>query len=101
MERCGIAPGFVYLMASKRNGPFYFRVTSDLRVRTWQHRNKVVAGFTKDHGCTPLVWYEAHDDIQTARSRERHMKKWKREWKLELIERDNPQWKDLFDSLVF
>jgi putative endonuclease len=96
-----LRPGFVYLMASKRNGTTYLGVTSDLRTRVWQHRNEVIDGFSKEHGCTALVWYEAHDDIQTARLREWQMKKWKREWKLDLIERDNPQWKDLFDSLVF
>ena len=94
-------PGFVYLMTSRRNGTVYLGCTSDLRARVWQHRTKVIAGFSKEHGCTLLVWYEAHDDIQTARLRERQMKKWKREWKLELIERDNPQWMDLFDSLIF
>jgi putative endonuclease len=96
-----VRPGYVYLMASQRNGTLYLGCSSDLRARVWHHRNKVVPGFSKEHGCTLLVWYEAHDDIQTARLRERQMKKWKREWKLELIERDNPQWKDMFDSLVF
>ena len=94
-------PGFVYMMASKRNGTIYLGCSSDLRVRAWQHRNKVIDGFSKENSCTLLVWYEVHDDIQTARLRERQVKKWKREWKLELIERDNPQWKDLFDTLVF
>jgi putative endonuclease len=96
-----LRPGFVYLMASRRNGTTYLGSSSDLRARVWQHRNKVVDGFSKEKNCTLLVWYECHDDIQTARLRERQMKKWKREWKLELIERDNPQWKDLFDSLIF
>jgi len=63
------------------------------------HRNKVVDGFSKKHGCTLLVWYEAYDDLQEARRRELQMKKWKRSWKIEMIERDNPQWKDLYDTL--
>jgi putative endonuclease len=67
--------------------------------RTYLHRNKVVDGFSKKHGCTLLVWYEAYDDLQEARRRELQMKKWKRSWKIEVIERDNPQWKDLYDTL--
>ena len=91
--------GCVYIMASRRNGTLYTGVTSDLPARAYQHRNKLVAGFSKTHGCTMLVWYEPHDDLQGARLRELQMKKWKRAWKLELIERDNPQWKDLYDTL--
>lgn len=92
-------PGCLYLMASARNGTLYLGVTSDLLARVWQHRNEVVESFTKKYGCHRLVWYEAFDDIQQARHRELQMKKWKRAWKVELIERDNPQWLDLFDRL--
>ena len=92
-------PGYLYLMASARNGTLYLGVTSDLLARVWQHRNEVVESFTKKYGCHTLVWYEAFDDIQQARQRELQMKKWKRAWKIELIERDNPQWLDLFDRL--
>lgn len=92
-------PGYVYLMASGRNGTTYLGVTSDLLKRVWQHRNEVIDSFSKKYGCTRLVWYEAFDDIQQARQRELQMKKWKRAWKVELIERDNPQWLDLFDRL--
>ncbi len=92
-------PGFVYLMASRRNGTLYLGVTSDLIGRSYQHRNGLIDGFSKDHGCTLLVWYEASDDIQAARQRELQMKKWKRAWKIEAIERDNPQWKDLYATL--
>ena len=92
-------PGYLYLMASGRNGTTYLGVTSDLLKRVWQHRNEVIDGFSKKYGCTRLVWYEAFDDIQQARQRELQMKKWKRAWKVELIERDNPQWLDLFDRL--
>jgi putative endonuclease len=92
-------PGYLYLMASGRNGTTYLGVTSDLLARVWQHRNGVVESFTKKYGCHRLVWYEAFDDIQQARQRELQMKKWKRAWKVELIERDNPQWLDLFDRL--
>jgi len=92
-------PGYVYLMASGRNGTTYLGVTSDLLKRAWQHRNEVIDSFSKTYGCKRLVWYEAFDDIQQARQRELQMKKWKRAWKVDLIERDNPQWLDLFDGL--
>ena len=87
-------------MASRRNGTLYLGVTSDLVQRAWQHRNSAVEGFSRDHGCRLLVWFEKHDDLQEARLRELRMKKWKRAWKLELIEQGNPQWQDLFDSIV-
>ena len=88
-------PGWVYLLASKRNGTLYLGVTSDLSVRVAQHRSGVVPGFARDYGCAILVWFERHDTIEDARLREWRMKKWKRAWKIELIERDNPQWRDL------
>ena len=86
-------------MANKRNGTIYVGSTSDLPGRAYQHRNGVIEGFTKDKGCTRLVWYEAQEDLDGARLRERQMKKWKRAWKIALIERDNPQWKDLYGTL--
>ena len=86
-------------MASKRNGTLYLGVTGDLPARAYQHRNGLVDGFSKEHGCKLLVWYEAYDDLDAARLRELQMKKWKRAWKIELIERHNPQWKDLYDTL--
>jgi putative endonuclease len=92
-------PGFVYIMASGRNGTIYTGVTSDLPSRAYQHRNGLVEGFTRKYGCKLLVWYEAHDDIQDARLRELQMKKWNRLWKLGVIEEMNPDWDDLFDSL--
>lgn len=86
-------------MAGRRNGTLYLGVTSDLAGRAYQHRNALVEGFTKRHGCTMLVWFESYDDLQEARLRELQMKKWKRAWKIELIERENPQWRDLFETL--
>ncbi|MAW99037.1 MAG: endonuclease [Sphingomonas sp.] len=86
-------------MANKRNGTLYLGVTSDLAVRVHQHRNGLIDGFSKQYGCTLLVWFEAHDDLQGARRRELQIKKWKRDWKLELIEAENPQWKDLYATL--
>lgn len=86
-------------MANKRNGTLYLGVTSNLAERTYHHRNALVDGFTKEHGCNLLVWFEVYDDLQEARRRELLMKKWKRAWKIELIERGNPHWKDLFETL--
>ena len=94
-------PGYVYIMASARNGTIYIGVTSDLPGRAYQHRNGLIAGFTRKYGCKLLVWYEAHDDIQDARLRELQMKKWKRQWKLREIERMNAGWEDLFASLFY
>ena len=91
--------GYVYIMASRRNGTIYLGVTSDLAARAYQHRNGVIEGFTKTYGCKLLVWYEVHDDLDNARLRELQMKKWNRQWKLSEIERMNPDWNDLFESL--
>jgi len=87
-------------MASKRNGTIYIGVSSDLVGRVHQHRNGLSPGFARKHGCTLLVWYEAHEDLDSARLRELQMKKWKRAWKLELIEQKNPQWKDLWAEIA-
>ena len=92
-------PGYVYIMASRRNGTIYIGVTNDLPARAYHHRNGLIDGFTKKYGCKLLVWYEAHDDIENARQRELQMKKWNRQWKLREIEEMNPDWDDLFESL--
>jgi putative endonuclease len=92
--------GYVYIMASRRNGTLYIGVTSDLAKRAWEHRNGVVPGFTRDHGCKLLVWYAVFDDLENARERELRMKKWNRSWKLREIEEMNPLWKDLFLTLA-
>ena len=91
--------GYVYIMANERNGTLYIGVTSDLVKRVWEHRNDVVKSFTKKYGCKLLAWYEVHDDLQDARSRELQMKKWKRLWKLRVIEEMNPDWQDLYPTL--
>jgi putative endonuclease len=93
-------PGYVYLMASRRNGTLYLGVTSDLPQRVYQHRNGQIAGFSKRYGCRLLIWYAAFDDIQDARARELQMKKWKRAWKLQVIEEMNPDWRDLFEEIA-
>jgi putative endonuclease len=92
-------PGYVYIMANKRNGTIYLGVTSDLPQRVYQHRQEMIEGFTKERGCKRLVWYEAFDDLQEARSRELQMKKWNRLWKLRVIEEMNSDWDDLYESL--
>ena len=92
--------GYVYIMASSRNGTIYIGLTSDLPNRAWEHRNGVVPGFTRRYGCKLLVWYQAYDDSQQARLRERQMKKWKRIWKLSEIEQTNPDWQDLYPVVI-
>jgi putative endonuclease len=82
-------------MASKRNGTLYIGVTSNLVKRVYEHRNNLVDGFTKEYSVYSLVYYETTNDVNSALLREKQMKKWKREWKINLIEKDNPQWKDL------
>jgi putative endonuclease len=91
--------GFVYLLASGRNRTLYLGVTNDLRRRVWEHRSKAVEGFTKQHGITDLVWFEVHDSIEAAIAREKQLKRWKRAWKIELIEAHNSAWRDLYEEL--
>ena len=89
----------VYIMASQRRGTLYIGVTSDLPKRVWEHREGVVQSFTKDYGVKTLVWYEVHDNAESAITREKQLKKWNRAWKLELVEDKNPEWRDLFDDI--
>ena len=90
---------YVYIMASKRNGTLYVGVTGNLVKRVTQHRLGHVPGFTKRYGVKMLVWFERHADVREAIMREKRIKEWKRRWKLELIERTNPNWRDLYDDL--
>ena len=90
----------VYLLASRRNGTLYVGVTSDLVKRVWQHKENLVDGFSKRYGVHRLVWYERHDSMESAIHREKAIKEWKRRWKLELIEKQNPQWRLLYEDLV-
>ena len=91
--------GYVYIMANRKNGAIYIGVTSDLMRRVWEHREGVVAGFTKRYGCKLLVWFEAFDDLAQARLRELQMKEWKRRWKVGLIEESNLDWNDLYPTM--
>ena len=90
----------VYLLASKRNGTLYVGITSDLVKRIWEHKNGVVEGFTKRYGIHKLVWYELHETLHGAIAREKAIKEWQRQWKLQLIEKTNPQWRDLYPDLL-
>jgi len=91
---------YVYMMASERNGTLYIGVTSDLIRRTWEHREGMVPGFTKTYGVKTLVYFESYADVGLAIARETRLKKWKRRWKIELIEKSNPAWNDLHHSLM-
>jgi putative endonuclease len=91
---------YVYLLASDRYGTLYTGVTSDLIKRAWQHREALTEGFTKKYGVKQLVWYEVHGDVLAAITREKQIKKWNRAWKIELIQKQNPLWRDLYEDLL-
>ncbi|MBW8304821.1 MAG: GIY-YIG nuclease family protein [Brevundimonas sp.] len=90
----------VYMMATRKHGTIYTGVTSRLVGRTHQHREGLMEGFTKRYGVHRLVWYETHESMVAAIQREKSIKKYKREWKINLIERNNPDWNDLFPTLM-
>ena len=90
----------VYILASKRNGTLYVGVTSDLVKRGWEHRTNAVDGFTKKYGVHALVYYELHENMISAITREKQLKKWNRAWKLRLIEERNPEWHDLWQDTL-
>src|SRR5262249_12971155 len=91
---------YVYILASQRNGTLYVGMTDDLVKRIWIHKNEVLPGFTKEYGVKMLVWFEVHESRESAFQRERQIKKWNRVWKLELIEKNNPSWRDLYDEIA-
>jgi len=90
---------YVYMICSKRNGTLYIGVTSDLIKRVYEHKNKLANGFSKKYDVHRLVWYESHETVEEAIVREKQIKKWNRRWKLRLIERDNPEWDDLYETI--
>ena len=92
-------PGYVYLLASRRNGTLYVGVTSDLVRRVRAHKEGILGGFTRRYGVHRLVYYETHEHIRDAIIREKRIKEWNRAWKLELIEQMNPGWQDLYEEL--
>ena len=89
----------IYMLASRRNGTLYVGVTSDLIKRLWEHKNDLVEGFTRRYGVHTLVWYEQHESMMAAIQREKAIKEWQRTWKLELIEKGDPMWRDLFSYM--
>lgn len=91
---------YVYILASGYNGTLYIGVTSDLIKRIWQHKNKLVKGFTNKFNVSMLVYYEECNDIVTAILREKKIKKWNRQWKINLIEKNNPKWHDLYNGII-
>lgn len=90
---------YIYILANKRHGTIYIGVTTDLKRRVWQHKNKEIEGFTKRYDVTLLVYFEIYEDYWEAANREKRMKKWNRDWKIKLIEKDNPEWRDVYDEL--
>lgn len=90
----------VYILASQRNGTLYIGVTSNLVQRVYQHREILADGFSKQYGVKMLVWFEQHDTMESAIAREKAMKKWHRQWKINLIETHNPEWRDLWDDII-
>ncbi len=91
---------FIYILASKRNGTLYVGVTNDIIKRVWQHKNDLADGFTKKYQVHKLVYFEQTTDIESAINREKQLKKWHRKWKLDLIEKQNPDWIDLYNDLI-
>ncbi len=90
----------VYILASYKNGTLYIGVTSQLQQRIWQHKNSVCDGFTKKYKVFSLVYFEQYDDMENAILREKQLKRWKREWKVNLIENKNPDWLDLYEKIL-
>jgi len=90
----------VYILASKRNGTLYIGVTNDIARRVWEHKADVIDGFTKKYGVHILVYYEVHATMPDAIRREKQMKRWNRAWKIDLIQKTNPQWRDIYEGLA-
>lgn len=92
---------FVYILASRRNGALYIGMTSDLSGRVWEHKNNVVSSHTEKYNIHNLVYFETFGDVRDAIDRERKLKKWRREWKIALIEKDNSDWRDLYEETIW
>lgn len=90
---------YIYILASKRNGTLYIGVTGNLKKRVWEHKQNTVEGFTKKYNVHTLVFFEQTESVQSAIEREKRLKKWKRDWKLHIIEKMNPKWEDLYANL--
>src|SRR5262245_23014585 len=99
MELNNMENAFVYIIASRRNGTLYVGSTTNLMQRIWEHKNNIVPGFTSKYKVHQLVYYEMHQDIMEAARRERRIKNWRRKWKLSIIEKLNPTWRDLYEEI--
>ena len=93
-------PYYVYILASKKNGTLYLGVTNDIAKRVYEHKNNLVDGFTKKYSVHCLVYFEVCEDVRVAIQREKNIKKWRRRWKIELIEKNNPNWRDLYFEVI-
>ena len=93
-------PYYVYILASKKNGTLYIGVTNDLVKRVFEHKENLIEGFTKKYNVHKLVNFETAEDVMSAITREKQMKKWRRKWKIELIEKENPEWTDLYEGIL-
>jgi len=91
---------YVYVLASKKDGVLYIGITNNLRRRIYEHKNNLIEGFTKKYFVHKLVYFEETNEVDTAIQREKQLKKWKRSWKIELIEKSNPEWKDLYSEMI-
>jgi putative endonuclease len=91
---------YVYILASRKHGTLYIGLTNDLVHRVYQHKTHAARGFTSRYGIHLLVWFECYDDVLNAIAREKELKKWRREWKINLIERSNPEWVDLYAGIA-
>lgn len=91
---------YVYILASKRNGTLYIGVTSDIIKRVYEHKNNFVKGFTQKYDVHNLVYYEIAESVESAINREKQIKRWNRAWKIRLIEKSNPEWKDLYGVVI-
>ncbi len=91
---------YLYILASRKNGTLYIGVTSDLIKRVWQHKQKLVEGFTQKYNVSVLVYFEEYSDVKDALKREKNMKAWQRQWKIKIIEENNPNWEDLYSKIV-
>ncbi|MEM9669940.1 MAG: GIY-YIG nuclease family protein [Pseudomonadota bacterium] len=91
---------YVYILASKRNGTLYTGMTNDLEQRAWEHRTGYIKGFTSKYNVRQLVWFEVFGDVHEAIAKEKRLKRWRRRWKLNLIEAENPDWRDLYGELI-
>jgi putative endonuclease len=91
---------YVYILASKKNGTLYIGVTSDLKKRIYEHRSHLIKGFTEKYNVTKLVYFEQVTLAESAIKREKQLKKWKRDWKIQIIEKNNPNWEDVYHSII-